>query len=124
MEMGPLCFGKGSHRKNVGRDLPISDESEKLIKDAIREQGVVEVQDPYEFGEISFHLGWTLHRAGPNTTGTPRQVHTIIFMDRDMTLAKPKNQSQQNDWDVWTPGTKIGEVMADPKNPIMFEFSA
>ena len=124
MEMGPLCFGRGSHRKNVGRDLPISDESEALIKQAIRDQGVIEVQEPYELGEISFHLGWTLHRAGPNTTGTPRQVHTIIYMDRDMTLATPKNPSQQTDWEVWTPSTKIGQVMADPKNPVLYERSA
>lgn len=124
MEMGPLCFGKGSHRKNVGRDLPISDASEQLIRDAIREQGVVEVQQPYDLGEVSFHLGWTLHRAGPNTTGRPRQVHTVIFMDRDMTLAEPKNPSQRNDWEVWTPSTQVGEVMDDPKNPILYEHSA
>ncbi len=121
MEMGPLCFGKGSHRKNVGRYLPISDESEQLIKDAIREQGVVEVQQPYELGEVSFHLGWTLHRAGPNTTGTPRQVHTVIYMDRDMRLAEPKTPNQQTDWETWTPSTRIGEIMDDHRNPILWE---
>jgi len=120
MDMGPLCFGKGSHLKNIGRDLAISDESEQLIKQAIAEQGVIEVQEPFDLGEVSFHYGWTLHRAGPNTSGKPRQVHTIIYMDQDMRLAKPKNQNQQNDWDKWTASTKIGEIMADPKNPVLY----
>lgn len=123
-EMGPLCFGKGSHLKNIGRDLAISDESEQLIRKAIKEQGVVEVFEPYDLGEVSFHLGWTLHRAGPNTTGEPRKVHTIIYMDQDMTLAKPKNQSQDNDWKHWTPSTQIGQVMADKLNPVLYSSEA
>lgn len=121
IEMGPLCFGKGSHLKNIGRDLVISDESERLIRQAIREQGVIESYEPYDAGEVSFHLGWTLHRAGPNTTDQPRKVHTVIYIDSDMRLAKPKNPNQQGDWNAWSPGTKIGEVMADPLNPILYQ---
>jgi hypothetical protein len=121
LDMGPLCFGRGSHLKNIGRDLAISDESEQLIRQAVKEQGVLEVYEPYELGEVSFHYGWTLHRAGPNTTDTPRRVHTVIYMDRDMKLAEPKNASQENDWRSWTPSTKLGDIMADPKNPILYE---
>lgn len=121
MEMGPLCFGRGSHLKNIGRDLAISDESEKLIRDAIRNQGVLEVFEPYDLGEVSFHYGWTLHRAGPNTTPQPRKVHTVIYMDVDMQLAKPKNPSQENDWKRWTPSSLIGQVMNDPINPVLYE---
>lgn len=49
--------------------------------------------EPYAAGDVSFHFGWTLHRAGPNTTSEPRKVHTVIYMDRDMRLAEPKNVS-------------------------------
>ncbi len=124
IEMGPLCFGKGSHLKNIGRDLEISDESEQRIRQMIKNEGVVEVYEPYDLGEVSFHYGWTLHRAGPNTTDQPRKVHTVIYMDRDMVLVEPKNQNQRNDWATWTPGTKLGEVMADPKNPVLYEREA
>lgn len=120
IDMGPLCFGKGSHLKNIGRDLAISDESERIIREAIRQQGVIEVFEPYDLGEVSFHYGWTLHRAGPNTTGHPRKVHTIIYMDEQMRLAPPRNPFQESDWKTWTPGTKIGEVMADPLNPVLY----
>ncbi len=121
LEQGPLSFGRGSHRKRIGRDLAISDESEQLIRDAIREQGVIEVTEPYALGDVSFHLGWTLHRAGPNTTDRPRKVHTVIFMDIDMRLAEPKNPNQQLDHEKWTPSTAVGEVMDDPLNPVLYE---
>jgi hypothetical protein len=124
LEMGPLAFARGSHRKRIGRELAISDESEQLIQDAVREQGLVEVTEPYDAGDVSFHLGWTLHRAGPNTTARPRKVHTVIFMDIDMRLAKPKNAAQRLDHETWTPSTAVGEVMADPRNPVLYDAAA
>jgi ectoine hydroxylase-related dioxygenase (phytanoyl-CoA dioxygenase family) len=121
IEMGPLCFGRGSHRKRIGRDLEISAESEQQIGDEVRRAKIDEVQEPYALGDVSFHLGWTLHRAGPNQTAGPRRVFTIIYMDIDMRLARPVNKNQQLDWETWTPSTKVGEVMDDPINPILFE---
>ncbi len=121
IEMGPLCFGRGSQRKRIGRDLEISAESEQRIRDAVRKEKIDEVQEPFALGDVSFHLGWTLHRAGPNQTTSPRRVFTIIYMDVDMRLAAPTNKNQQLDWETWTPSTKVGEVMADPLNPILYE---
>jgi hypothetical protein len=42
-------------------------------------------------------------------------------MDRDMRLAEPRNANQENDHRTWTPSTKVGEIMADPLNPVLFE---
>jgi len=120
LEMGPLCFGRGSHLKQIGRGLPISAESERAIQRAVGKQNIPEVQAPFALGDVSFHLGWTLHRAGPNTTETPRRVMTIIYMDIDMRLADPKNKFQQSDWERWTPNTRLGEVMNDPRNPVVY----
>jgi ectoine hydroxylase-related dioxygenase (phytanoyl-CoA dioxygenase family) len=120
LEMGPLSFGRGSHLKRIGRDLEISDESERVIREAIREHGVLEVTEAYAAGDVSFHLGWTLHRAGPNTTAAARQVHTVIFMDVDMRLAEPKNANQRADHEKWTPSTRVGEIMDDPLNPVLY----
>ncbi|MEX2307424.1 MAG: phytanoyl-CoA dioxygenase family protein [Pirellulales bacterium] len=120
IEMGPLCFGRGSHRKRIGHDLEISAESEQHIREAVRQEKIDDVQEPFALGDVSYHLGWTLHRAGPNTTERPRRVFTIIYMDADMRLAEPKNKNQQNDWEVWTPSTQIGEIMDDPLNPELY----
>lgn len=120
LEMGPLCFGRGSHRKHIGRDLEISAESEQHIAEAVRREKIVEVQEPFALGDVSYHLGWTLHRAGPNKTDRPRRVFTIIYMDVEMRLAKPRNKNQQRDWETWTPSTQIGEIMNDPLNPVLY----
>jgi ectoine hydroxylase-related dioxygenase (phytanoyl-CoA dioxygenase family) len=121
IEMGPLCFGRGSHRKRIGRELEISAESEQQIRDEVRKAKIDEVQEPFALGDVSFHLGWTLHRAGPNQTASPRRVFTIIYMDIDMRLSAPANKNQQLDWETWTPSTKVGEIMDDPINPVLYE---
>ena len=122
LEQGPLSFAKGSHLKRIGHDLEISDESERIIGEELVRARLVEVVEPYAAGDVSFHLGWTLHRAGPNTTDRPRKVHTVIFMDRDMRLAEPRNPNQEADHRAWTPSTRVGDVMADPLNPVLFEW--
>ena len=120
LERGPLSFAPGSHLKKIGRDLPISDDSERLIREALAAEGLRVVIEPYAAGDISFHLGWTLHRAGPNTTDQARRVHTVIYMDEAMRLAAPRNPSQEADHRAWTPSTSVGEVMDDPLNPVLF----
>ena len=121
MDMGPLAFAKGSHLKNIGRDIEISDASETLIRDEVKKHRLIEVMEPYDLGEVSFHLGWTLHRAGGNTTTTPRKVHTVIYIDSEMRLAEPKNDYQKADRDAFSPGTQVGEVMDSALNPILYE---
>ncbi len=120
LDMGPLSFGEGSHLKNIGRDLAISGESEQQIRHAVKHQGVREVQAPFELGDVSFHYGWTLHRAGPNTTQQPRKVHSITYIDVNMRLSEPKNDNQKRDWQVLSPTSQVGEIMADDLNPVLY----
>ncbi len=120
IEKGPLSFGRSSHLRHIARDIPISDESEQLITDAIKTHKIDEVFSPYEPGEVSFHYGWTLHRAGPNTTPEARRVYTVIYMDQDMRLIEPDNKHRASDWRSWTPTTRIGEVMSDLLNPVLW----
>lgn len=119
-EMGPLAFFSGSQRVEFGRDLGISDESERAITEDMQRQGFPIVDGPFDLGEVSFHLGWTFHRAGPNTSESPRSVMTVIYMDRDMRLKEPSNAMQQNDWQTWCPGARVGEIIDTPKNPVLF----
>ena len=120
LEMGPLEFSAGSHQIVTGRDLAISDESETMIQQQLRVTDFTHVIEPFDIGEISFHSGWVFHRAGANQTNKTRKVFTIIYMDKEMTLKKPENDGQTNDWHTWCPGAKIGEVIDSPINPILF----
>jgi ectoine hydroxylase-related dioxygenase (phytanoyl-CoA dioxygenase family) len=119
-ETGPIGFYAGSHRFGLARDLPISDESEARITAEMERQGFTLVGEPFEQGEVSFHLGWTFHRAGPNRTQQSRSVMTIIYMDKDMRLAEP-SPGQRADRDAWCPGVQVGEAIATPKNPLLYE---
>jgi len=121
-EMGPLAFCEKSHRFHFGRDLAISDESELTLKQALssfRIEG-----SGFELGEVSFHAGWTFHRAGANATDRPRDVMTTIYMSEDMRLAAPRNSNQQTDRERWCPGVQVGQVISSPINPVIYSAKA
>jgi ectoine hydroxylase-related dioxygenase (phytanoyl-CoA dioxygenase family) len=120
-EMGPLAFYARSHTADLGRNLPISDDSEREISTAMEAKGFDLVDEPFDFGEVSFHLGWTFHRAGANQSSRPRSVMTVIYMDSRMRLAAPANHMQRTDWMRWCPGAMIGDVISTPLNPLLYE---
>ncbi|HWF65674.1 MAG TPA: phytanoyl-CoA dioxygenase family protein [Acidobacteriaceae bacterium] len=116
LEMGPLAFCPKSHRVTSGRDLEIGQESEERIGAALKDHGIDE--EGFELGEVSFHAGWTFHRAAPNTTPNPREVMTIIYMDEDMRLTEPVNKYQQDDRTNYCPGIAVGDIINSPMNPV------
>ena len=120
LEMGPLCFGRGSHLKYIARDVKISDESERIIAQAIKKEKIIEIQEPYALGDVSFHSGWTLHRAGGNATEKSRKAHTVIYMDEQMRLKKRRSQNQENDRISWCGDTADGGVIDGPLTPILY----
>jgi hypothetical protein len=75
---------------------------------------------PFDLGEVSFHLGWTFHKAGPNTGTQPRSVMTVIYMDAAMRLVPALSAIQANDRDQWCPGAREDEVIATRKNPVIW----
>ncbi len=119
--MGPLAFAKGSHNldEGPGRDLAISDESEEVLAEMLKDCEVDNA--PFDLGEASFHGGWTYHRADPNETDNTRGAFTIIYMDKDMRLKEPEHPNQMFDMSVWTPGLKAGDLAASAINPILYE---
>ena len=120
IKMGPLEFSAGSQKIIEGRNLSISDESERTIGNHLKINDFDHIIEPFDVGEVSFHSGWIFHRAGANTTNKMRKVMTIIYMDKNMRLKKPINEGQQNDWITWCPGAIIGEIIDTPLNPILY----
>ena len=120
MEMGPLGFYARSQSVEFGRDLGISDESEERITANMARHGFAYECDAFEPGDVSFHLGWTFHRAGPNVSDSPRSVMTIIYMDAGMKLAPALNPAQCNDRDQWCPGAEVGRTIDTRKNPVVW----
>jgi ectoine hydroxylase-related dioxygenase (phytanoyl-CoA dioxygenase family) len=122
VEMGPLAFAVGSQRIISGRELEISDESERQISRTLRDCRIEE--SAYVLGEVSFHSGWTFHRAGANRTAGIRHVMTVIYFDGEATVSTPRNASQVNDLNRWLPGCIPGGPANSPLNPILFDRTA
>ena len=119
LEMGPLSFARGSHRFETGRTLAISDESETTLGELLARQGFEQVETAFEAGDVSFHLGWTYHRAGANHTDSERSVMTMIYMDQDMRLKTPENEHQSRDRSRWCPQVDVGEICDSRLNPVL-----
>ncbi len=120
-EMGPLAFAAGSQRILSGRHLAISDDSEREIGMTIKDCAINET--PFDLGEVSFHAGWTFHRAGANRTARIRHVMTVIYLDGDATVAEPRSSFQVNDLANWMPGCVPGGPAASPLNPVLWDRS-
>jgi len=120
LDMGALAFATGSHRFEFGRDLEISDDSEAALQRALSEEEFPVSRAPYALGDVSYHLGWTFHRAEPNQTDIPRRVMTIIYMDADAPVSQPINSYQQADLARHMPGAQVGEIPDTPLNPVLY----
>ena len=118
-EMGALCFAAKSHHFEEYRHLAISDESERRIQQAMDTQQFGYVEEPFDLGEVSYHYGWTYHRAGPNTSGDPRRVMTVIYMDRDMRVADAAEKPA--DWEAFLDKKPDGAICNGPLNPVLWE---
>lgn len=119
-EMGPLSFAPGSQHFSFGRDMALGDESEAALQVALAEQGFPVVSDPYDLGTVSFHSGWTFHRAAANHTDTPRRVMTMIYVDADIRITEPVNAAQRCDLASWFGGAAPGPVPDGGLNPVIF----
>ena len=119
LDMGPLAFAESSQDLEIGRNIEISDASEAVLVQALNRFTMHET--PFDLGEVSYHSGWTYHRAGANTSGKARKVMTIIYMDKDIRIIKPTNIYRVNDWKTWLDARPAGSVADGPLNPVLFQ---
>lgn len=120
LDMGPLAFARGSHRFDFGRDIPISDESERSLQEELGRARFETVQEPFALGDATFHLGWTFHRAGQNESDAPRRVMTVIYLDATARVSSDVGPAQQPQLDILMPGTEPGGLPDGPANPVLY----
>ena len=123
-EMGTMHFASGSHRRGYLGDAPISDESEKRFDDLIRAEGFAATTGgAMAAGDATFHYGWTLHGAPPNTTACTREVMTVIWFADGARITEPDNANRRRDLDRWFPGFQPGDLAASELNPLVYHRS-
>ena len=119
-DMGGLSFASGSHRGRALAEHVISDASDDHFQQLLdRGDFPVHEPGPMRAGDATFHLGWTLHRARPNTSTVLREVMTVIYVADGVTVAEPTNRDQAADLATWLPGHAPGDPVSGDLNPLL-----
>lgn len=120
VEMGMLTFASGSQELGFMGNLAISDKSEEILGNVVKEKGYpITRAETMKAGDATFHAGWTLHAAPSNSSGTMREVMTIIFIADGATITEPKNANQEADRLKWFKGLPVGSLAASDINPLL-----
>lgn len=123
-QMGMLTFASGSHVNRPVDNLAISDESDLVLEEHIKQQQYT-ISRPKSMaaGDASWHYGWTLHSAPGNNSSLTREVMTIIYFADGARITEPINQHQENDRQRWLQGLEVGALACSSLNPIALSTS-
>jgi ectoine hydroxylase-related dioxygenase (phytanoyl-CoA dioxygenase family) len=119
-DMGTMRFATGSHREGSLSDTSISEESDRVFQRLVSQRHWEIVSDDLQRGDATFHAGWTVHSAHPNTSARVRKVLTVIYVEDGVRIAQPANKFRQADLEVFLPGCRPGDIAASPLNPLLF----
>lgn len=119
-DMGMLTFASCTHKNGVVDSVPISDESEKLLDEYVKQNGYpVTRSQTMKAGDATWHYGWTLHCAPGNDSAQTREVMTIIYFADGAQIITPKNENQEADRQRWLCGDEPGNLAATKLNPLV-----
>lgn len=119
--MGGMEFGSGTQRRPALAELAISDESEAFFQRmAANRVFPVSKPVPMAAGDATFHAGWTLHRALPNSSNQMREVMTIIFFADGSRLLEPHYQEREGPFQSLFAGLRPGDPAASDMTPIVY----
>jgi ectoine hydroxylase-related dioxygenase (phytanoyl-CoA dioxygenase family) len=128
-DMGTLNFASGTGNVGYLGDMPISDESEKILSDMCEARGFSIVNHgDMKLGDATFHSGWCLHGAPQNTSSVMREAMTIIwYADETKVIDDPDpqdrwNQGKRDDLQRWLPDRKPGDLADGKLNPVIAPF--
>jgi len=119
--VGSMTFASGSHNRGWITKEGISDSSEVFFDRYVKQEGLpTTYYGAMNAGDVTFHSGWTLHKAFGNPTANVREVMTIIYMEDRIRICTPDSKNREGDLRNWLPGCKPGDVAASPLNPLLY----
>lgn len=111
-DMGALLFAEGSHAAG-----PIHPAPEVPSWPVVRDP-------PLGRGDLSAHLGWTLHASLPNVGGRTREAVAVCFYADGARLKAPPSPFLAQILRPMLTGVSPGEPVAGAANPLVFKRSA
>lgn len=120
-EMGIMKFASQSHVNGLLENLAISDKSEAAYDKFVTDKGFpVTGATAMAAGDATFHTGWTLHRAPPNSTDRTREIMTIIWYADGMHISNLDTDGQKGDIAYIFPKGKPGELAVSEITPLVY----
>lgn len=120
IDMGMLTFASGSQDLGYLGDLAISDTSEQVLSELVKERNyTISRAETMNAGDATWHNGWTLHNAPGNLSPNRREVMTIIFIDAEAEIVAPRNSHQVADHARWLQNYPVGSKVASALNPLL-----
>lgn len=104
VESGCMSFIPGTHRR-TGLQLQVIQQARSLFEQAPELEWAERRVVPLRSGGVTFHQGWTAHRAGPNETDQPRVAFSAIYVEDGVKLVSG------SDWPY--PGAKAGDTLGE-----------
>jgi ectoine hydroxylase-related dioxygenase (phytanoyl-CoA dioxygenase family) len=109
-EMAPLVFAEGSHLHGYLDDPLGGAERFPLIQNGAMEAG-----------DVSLHLGWTLHGALKNSSVRTREAFAICYFADGARIERREGGTFiQNIFHSCFPGLAPGELAEGPLNPVVY----
>jgi ectoine hydroxylase-related dioxygenase (phytanoyl-CoA dioxygenase family) len=118
MEMGPLAFAEASQDVEIGRDKEISDESEAILAETLKQFPIHET--PFDLGEVSYHSGWTYHRAGTNSSKKARRVMNGDLHGQGYSRCRTHQRIQDRRLEYMVDSKPVGSVADGKLNPVLY----
>ena len=120
-EMGIVEFVNGSHHEGDLKGGAISEASEQKLSELV-DGGDFSTSSYKQFnaGDATFHAGWTLHRAGNNSTQMDRPVMTVIYIADECPVLNLEREEQRLDLFMYLPGVKEGDSAISLMNPLLW----
>jgi len=120
-EMGTMIFASGSHTGGMLVDTSISDASNRALERVVHDRKWETASDDLNAGDATFHAGWTVHSAHPNTSGGMRKVLTVIYFADGARVLEPGNEFRRADLEAFLTGCKPGGPAGGSLNPILYK---
>ena len=120
-QMGMMQFASGAHGGGRIQKPGISDASEAFYAHYVAAEGFpLSPERSARAGDASFHAGWALHRAPPNTAATRRDVMTVIYYADGARVADPVRPEARGDLRAWLGDLPPGAPAATRLNPLVW----
>jgi len=120
-QVGTMTFANGSHLRGDLGPYVIGDESEVKFAEVVDALGLeTQTHGAAKAGDATFHKGWTLHRAPPNSTPLMRSVMTVIWYADGARVGADVTGARAFDHKLWLAAIPPGEVAAGPLNPLLW----